>query len=135
MLVDESHFMGKGKKGTSTGPTENVESKTLVHSAFDVARSLQVAKLIVQADELQDIRLVSKLRESEKVIWLTRHEAELPIVTSSNDAILHLPETTLTRMSQLKVGLLLAVMNSHVELDRLWSASPALPVPSGLTHS
>ncbi len=109
--------MGKEKKGKSKGATENVESRTLVHSAFDVARSLQIAKLIVQADELQDIRLVSKLRESEQVIWLTRHEADLPIVTSSNDAVLRLPETTLTRMSQLKVGLLLAVMNSHVDLD------------------
>ena len=97
--------------------SENVESRTLVHSAFDVARSLQIATLIVQADELRDIRLVGRLRESEHVIWLTRHEADLPIAISSNDAVLRLPEATLTRMSQLKVGLLLAVMNSLVDLD------------------
>ena len=101
----------------SKNTSENVESRTLVHSAFDVARSLQIATLIVQADELQDIRLVGRLRESEHVIWLTRHEADLPIAISSNDAVLRLPEATLTRMSQLKVGLLLAVMNSLVDLD------------------
>ena len=101
----------------SKNTSENVESRTLVHSAFDVARSLQIATLIVQADELRDIRLVGRLRESEHVIWLTRHEADLPIAISSNDAVLRLPEATLTRMSQLKVGLLLAVMNSLVDLD------------------
>lgn len=101
----------------SKNTSENVESRTLVHSAFDVARSLQIATLIVQADELQDIRLVGRLRESEHVIWLTRHEADLPIAISSNDAVLRLPEATLTRMSQLKVGLLLAVMNRLVDLD------------------
>ena len=101
----------------SKNTSENVESRTLVHSAFDVARSLQIATLIVQADELQDIRLVGRLRESEHVIWLTRHKADLPIAISSNDAVLRLPEATLTRMSQLKVGLLLAVMNSLVDLD------------------
>jgi len=101
----------------SKNTNENVESRTLVHSAFDVARSLQIATLIVQADELRDIRLVGRLRESEHVIWLTRHEADLPIAISSNDAVLRLPEATLTRMSQLKVGLLLAVMNTLVDLD------------------
>jgi len=109
--------MSTKKKTKSTTTSENVESRTLVHSAFDVARSLQIATLIVQADELQDIRLVSKLRESEHVIWLTRHTAELPIASSSNDDVLRLPEATLTRISQLKVGLLLAVMNGHVDID------------------
>ena len=104
------------KKQNSTTTNENTESRTLVHSAFDVARSLDIGTLIVQADELRDIRLVSKLRQSEHVIWLTRHETKLSL-TASSDAVLRLPETTLTRMSQLKVGLLLAVMNSHVEMD------------------
>lgn len=109
--------MGRKNTMRSKNTTENVESRTLVHSAFDVARSLQITTLIVQADELRDIRLVGRLRESEHVIWLTRHEADLPIAISSIDAVLRLPEATLTRMSQLKVGLLLAVMNSLVNLD------------------
>ncbi len=109
--------MGRKNKIKNKNTSENVESRTLVHAAFDVARSLQIATLIVQADELRDIRLVGRLRESEHVIWLTRHEADLPIAISSNDAVLRLPEATLTRMSQLKVGLLLAVMNSLVDLD------------------
>jgi len=89
----------------------------LVHSAFDVARSLNISTLVVQADELQDIRSVSRLRESERVIWLTRREKLSDLAEGSNDVVLHLPETKLTRMSQLKVGLLLSVMNKHVGFD------------------
>ena len=108
--------MGK-RKAADARSRENLESKTLVQSAFEVARSLSVSTLIVQADELRDIRIVGRLRESEDVIWLTRHETDLATNSPSSDAILRLPEATLTRMSQLKVGLLLAVMNGHVDLD------------------
>jgi DNA integrity scanning protein DisA with diadenylate cyclase activity len=97
--------------------SEHIESQTLIRSVFDMARSLNIQRLLVQADELQDIRWVDQLRESEQVIWLTRRVAEVPLADGSNDIVLHLPETSLTRMSQLKVGLLLAVMNGHIELD------------------
>jgi hypothetical protein len=95
---------------------ENIESGRLVHAAFELARTLEISKLVVQADELRDIRFVDQLRGSEKVIWLTRLKEELPLAVGSRDIVLRLPETTLTRMSQLKIGLLLAVMNKHVEL-------------------
>ena len=96
--------------------SENTESLKLVASAFDLARSLGIGKLVVQADELRDIRFVEQLRQSEIVVWLTRHEAALPLADGSHDVMLRLPESTLTRMSQLKIGLLLAVMNKHIDL-------------------
>jgi len=102
-------------KGKTT--SEAAETRSLVSSAFDVARSLGINKVVVQADELQDIRIVAKLRESEQLIWLTRGGEDLPLLTDSKDPVLRLPETSLTRMSQLKVGLLIAVMNNHVSLD------------------
>lgn len=97
--------------------SENTESHTLVAAAFNVARSLGIDKLVVQADEWRDIRFVDQLRETERVIWLMREEVALTLTAESHDMMLLLPETTLTRMSQLKIGLLLAVMNGHVELD------------------
>lgn len=105
------------KKVKRKSASESAESRTLVRSGFDVARSLGINKVIVQADELRDIRIVSKLRESERLIWLTRSGDDLPLSTDTEDIVLHLPETSMTRMSQLKVGLLVAVMNNHVELD------------------
>ena len=110
--------MGEIKKIKRT--SENVESRTLVRTAFDVARSLDVATIVVQADELRDIRCVAQLRDTERdtnqIIWLTRRD-KLPLDNDSGDVVLSLPDTTLTRMSQLKMGLLLAVMNEHIDLD------------------
>jgi hypothetical protein len=73
--------------------------------------------LVVQADELPDIFSVESVRESEQVVWLTRKSERLPLERKSNDFQLRLPETALTRMSQLKIGLMLAVTNEYVGLD------------------
>ena len=105
------------KKQKAKSSNENIESRTLVRVAFDAARSLSIPKLIVQADELRDIRFVSQHRETESVIWLTRQVEDLPLDKVDKDAVIRLPDTTLTRMSQLKVGLLLSVMNRHLDLD------------------
>lgn len=107
--------MAKRKSVSRT--VRNVESPALVRAAFDLARSLAISKLVVQADELRDMRLVDRLRESEQVIWLTRRAGALPLVDSSRDEVLHLPEPGLTRMSQLKLALLLSLMNKKVDLD------------------
>lgn len=96
---------------------ESAESRTLVAHAFQVARALGVNHLVVQADELRDIRSIDELRGAEHLIWLTRGGETLPLLDKWRDAVLQLPETTLTRMSQLKIGLLLAVMNKHVKFD------------------
>lgn len=103
------------KKGRSA--SESAESRALVRAAFDLARSLSVSKLLVQTDELRDIGLVDLFRESEQVIWLIRGSSELPLAGRSSDVILHMPETRLTQMSQLKIALLLSVMNKQVDLD------------------
>jgi hypothetical protein len=95
---------------------EHAESKLLVAAAFRLARDLEISKLLVQADQLLDVRIVEKHRESECVIWLS-HSAGLPISDESRDVVLCLPETPLDRMGQMKLGLLLAVLNGHVLLD------------------
>jgi DNA integrity scanning protein DisA with diadenylate cyclase activity len=96
---------------------ENVESKRLVESAFELARSLDIAKVLVHADELRDIRFIEKLRGTEQVIWVTRGGTDLPLSKRSKDRLLAIPDTALTRMSQLKIGLLLSVLHEYVALD------------------
>jgi hypothetical protein len=78
---------------------------------------LNISKLVVQSDELGDVRVIDELRESELVIWLTRQADELPSAVRSDDTILHLPGAGLTRMSQLKLALLLSLMSKEVDLD------------------
>jgi len=95
---------------------ETIESRTLVETAFELARSLDITALLVQADELQDVRLIEKLRQSEKVVWLT-HSTDFQGAKESADLVISLPETTLTRISQMKIGLLLAALNEQIELD------------------
>ena len=98
--------------------SEHVESKQLVQCAFDLARSLGITKLLVQADELRDIRFVEKLRETELIIWLTRSDRELPLTDRRKNKVLTIPDVALTRMSQLNVGLLLSVLEEYIEMDQ-----------------
>ena len=111
--------MPKKHPKSSKAPQQNehAESKRLVECAFDLARSLGITKLLVQADELRDIRFVEKLRESELVIWLTRSDRELPLSEPRQNKVLTIPDVALTRMSQLNIGLLLAVLSEHIALD------------------
>jgi DNA integrity scanning protein DisA with diadenylate cyclase activity len=97
--------------------SEHVESKRLVECAFDLARSLGLTTLLVQADELRDIRFVEKLRETELIVWLTRGNRELPLSDRGKNKLLTIPDVALTRMSQLNIGLLLAVLNEHIALN------------------
>jgi DNA integrity scanning protein DisA with diadenylate cyclase activity len=102
---------------TKSARSESIESKLIVEHAFGLARSLGISKLFVQADELRDIRVIEGLRETERVVWLTRGDGELPLAEKRKDRIVTIPDIALTRMSQLKIGLLLAVLSGHVELD------------------
>jgi hypothetical protein len=56
------------KKATGKTTSEAVGSSTLLHSPFDVARSLNINNVVVPADELRDIRIVGKLRESTQAL-------------------------------------------------------------------
>ncbi|HXV61122.1 MAG TPA: diadenylate cyclase [Vicinamibacteria bacterium] len=94
---------------------ESLESRHLVRAAFELARSLGIHKMLVQADELHDIRLVEHSRRGESIIWLSRGALELPESHKSNHTVLIIPETTvLTRMSQMKLALFLAVLNGYL---------------------
>jgi diadenylate cyclase len=92
-------------------------SRHLVRVAFELARSLGVAKVVIQADELDDDGAVGEHRTTEQVIWLMRGPAPSPASRAPEDRVETIPATPMTRMSHVKVGLFLAVLKRHVGLE------------------
>jgi diadenylate cyclase len=95
----------------------NYESRLLARDAFRLARALDILNLFIQEDEVRDLRIIEKLRTSERIIWVTRGETTLPITQGPRDVVVRIPATDLTRTSQMNLGLFLAVLNGDVELD------------------
>ncbi len=96
---------------------ENEESRALVEFAFGLARKLAISKLLVQADELVDVRIVERLREKEAIIWLARKTKIVEKARRGHDIVIEIPETGLTRMSQLNIGLFRAFLGKRISAD------------------
>lgn len=95
----------------------NGESLVLSKTAFELARSLGISKLMVQTSEVQDANRFDAVRGSQKVIWLTRDSSQMNVRINSQDEVLELPAATFTRENQLKVGMLLAILNRMIDID------------------
>jgi DNA integrity scanning protein DisA with diadenylate cyclase activity len=93
------------------------ETRGLVASAFGLARSLGIKTLVVQADEISDMRLVEELRDDERVIWIARDRKQIPVSDLSKDVVLVMPDAALNRLSQLNIALFLAALNRHFGLE------------------
>lgn len=96
---------------------EHKEASLLVQAAFDLAHNLKIPKVVIQADEFSDVRLIQELRPPQHLIWLTRGKIRPPRVPSLKQVRIAIPETGLSRMSQVKMGLFLAVFHGHLNID------------------
>ena len=96
---------------------EHQETRELVTSAFGLARSLRIKTLVVQADEIRDMRLVQELRDDERVIWIARDQEQIPASDLSRDIVLVMPDAALNRLGQLNLALFLAALNRHFGLE------------------
>lgn len=126
-------------------PKDHRDTRALVQSAFSLARTLGITHLVVQADEIRDLRLVAQLRDGERVIWVTRHRQPLPIIDPAHDVVLPIPEVFLNRLHQFHFAVFLATLNRHLSphekvlglsgvagshrLDTLLIATPARDFP------
>ncbi|HET6416221.1 MAG TPA: diadenylate cyclase [Polyangiales bacterium] len=98
--------------------SEASESQILVASAFELARNLGIPRILVLADLITDRRTVEQARQNETVIWLTHGgERESYPEIRGGDACIALPPTALGRLDQVKLGLTLAVLQRHVDVD------------------
>ncbi len=92
------------------------ESRALVRHAFGLAQSLGISKILVQVEEPGDFRAIENVRKSENVLWLAR-DPELRFKLRRGDAHIVIPDTGLTRLSQLNIALFQAVVKEHIALD------------------
>jgi hypothetical protein len=98
-------------------PHERHESQLLIQHAFELARTLGIHQLLAQTDECQDIEMIAGLLSAERIIWGMKDHATFTEVKATHDVVVHIPETSLTQMSQMRLTLFLAVLNSDVELN------------------
>lgn len=96
---------------------EQEETPQLLTTAFALARSLAIKTLVVQADEIRDVRLAKKLSEDERLIWFVRHQRRLAVRKLSKDVVLPVPDAALSRLSELNLALFLAALKGHIQLD------------------
>jgi diadenylate cyclase len=95
-------------------PKDHRETRELVTSAFRLARSLGIKCLVVQADEISDMRLIEQLRDDERIIWVARDRKQMPIADPSKDVVLPMPDAALNRLHQFHLALFLATLNRHL---------------------
>jgi diadenylate cyclase len=96
---------------------DDTASLMLSKCGFLLAKSLEVSKVMVQASEVRRPDRFEIVRDSQSVIWLTRSPRKCNVNLRRGDHLLELPQATITRENQLKVGMLLAVLNGVVEID------------------
>lgn len=109
------------KKQSETKPsTERTESRLLISYAFDLARNLDIDRVLVLADLLQDRRAVETQRKDESIIWVVRGEEDesLNVDKKRGDACVEIPEAEVDRMDQVKLGLIMAVLGDAVGVEQ-----------------
>lgn len=110
--------MASKKRSRTGAPTEGAESRLLVSYAFDLARKLEISKLLVLADLLQDRRTVENHRENESIIWVVRGEGTSEkIPMRRGDHRIEIPTTKVDRMDQVKLGLIMAAFKDAIGLE------------------
>ncbi len=107
----------KGRQQVARNREENEETRELLTTAFALARSLSIKTLVVQADENRDVRLATKLREDERLIWFVRRQEKLAVPKPAKDVVLPVPDAALSRLSELNLALFLAALKGHIKLD------------------
>ncbi|MFK7767942.1 MAG: DNA integrity scanning protein DisA nucleotide-binding domain protein [Mariniblastus sp.] len=97
--------------------SHDCESLMLAKCGFELAKSLQVSKVMVQASEVNEPALFEVHRADKCIVWLVRTRQDMPEQLHERDVVIELPESTHSRENQLKVGMLLAVLKGIVALD------------------
>jgi DNA integrity scanning protein DisA with diadenylate cyclase activity len=96
-------------------PDRVTRTDVLVTHAFELARSLGVQRILVQADEMNDIRLIERMRGSEALVFVMRQSALPEGANADTDIVISLPDGTLSRLSRVHLALLLAVLNGLLD--------------------
>lgn len=101
---------------TENGKLEKAESRALIEHSFGLARSMSIGKLLVRADLVGDIGVVNRYRERERVVWMTSSRS-VERLQRTNDRVILVPDLRLSRISQIKIGLFVAVTRRYVDIE------------------
>ncbi|MCB1121621.1 MAG: diadenylate cyclase [Verrucomicrobiae bacterium] len=101
----------------SNSPTELTETRLLVSYGFDLARQLNIDKIMVIAELLTDRKMVDKHREEETIIWVTSDLESLEGGVEKTDQVVEMPHSPVGRMDQVSLALILAVMKGTLTED------------------
>jgi len=101
----------------TTPPSEHSESRILIEHALEMARQLNISKLIVHANQKLDRKIIEKCRGDAKVIWLTRTAKPFAVRARSRNMRIALPEAPISRNQQVSLGLFISVVRGFLGLD------------------
>ena len=106
--------------GVSTShkhPTEAKETKILVSLGFELARRLEIKRVLVFAALLSDRRLVEKHRESESILWVTHDKEAFSADLEAKDSCVQIPANPVGRMDQVALAVIIAGMEGSIEVE------------------
>ena len=100
-------------------PTEAAESRLVVRYGFQLARELEITKVLVLAELLIDRRLVDRHRQKEALIWVTADKQSLLAsgFLQEEDRCVEIPVTKVERLGRVRLALVLAVIQGTIEPD------------------
>ena len=99
----------------SPPPTEAAETRLLVKHGFDLARELNITKVLVHAGLVSDQRLVEKHRDQENLIWVTSEPS--PEKPAKHEFFVEVPGKNANRISQVNMGIIMAVFHGIVDVS------------------
>ncbi|MCB0417990.1 MAG: diadenylate cyclase [Bdellovibrionales bacterium] len=84
------------------------ESAAVVEHAFSLAKALSIETLLIQVSNRRQMDRILEKRDTEKIGWILMGD-RTPELGEKKDVIIPVPESPLTRVSQMRVALFLAV--------------------------
>ena len=109
------------REGRKIATQESRESREPIEKAFELCRSVGINKLLVRADFLSDISIVRKYREDERIVWVTDRTSE--IGHDRRGKVVAVPDLRLSRLSQIKIGLFVAMLRARDRVLGGWTTN------------
>jgi DNA integrity scanning protein DisA with diadenylate cyclase activity len=98
-------------------PSEWTETRLLVRYGFDLARKLNIKKVMVMAELLSDRRLVDKHREDQSIIWVTSDPSTVGESFGEGDRCVEIPYGQVGRMDLVSLAVILSVLKGFISED------------------
>jgi DNA integrity scanning protein DisA with diadenylate cyclase activity len=98
-------------------PSELTETRLLVRYGFELARELNIKKVLVMAELLSDRRLVDKYREDQSIIWVTSDPSTVGKSLGAGDRCVEIPYGQVGRMDLVSLAVILSVLKGFASED------------------